>query len=66
MKLLLISPVSPPIGGIASCTENLLEYYNMYQSEWKLFHQNSAIKHRDITNNNRWNRFNGEIGRAHV
>ncbi len=61
MKFLLISPISPPIGGIASWTENLLEYYNINKSDWDVFHQNSAIKYRNITNGNIWDRLYGGI-----
>ena len=51
MKLLLLSPLPPPFGGIASWSLNLLNYYvNNNESRWEIFHQNTAIKYRNITN----------------
>ncbi|UIR55956.1 glycosyltransferase family 4 protein [Sphingobacterium sp. SRCM116780] len=49
-KILLISPLPPPIGGIASWTVNILNYFNEYSNpEYKLLHLNSSMKFRSIT-----------------
>jgi len=51
MKLLLLSPLPPPVGGIASWSLNLLNYYvNNNKSSWEIFHQNTATKYRNTTN----------------
>lgn len=51
MKILLLSPLPPPVGGIASWSENILEHYaNKYDDlNEEIIHQNTAIKFRDIT-----------------
>lgn len=61
MKLLLISPVPPPIGGIASWSVNFLNYYSKNKNKWEIFHQNTAIKSRNITNNHLLARIFGGI-----
>lgn len=57
MKLLLVSPLPPPIGGIASWTVNFLNYYSKNKNNWEIIHQNTAIKFRNITNINLLFRF---------
>lgn len=52
MKVLLLSPLPPPVGGIASWTVNILEYYKQHDTEIELLHFNTALKSRDITNHN--------------
>lgn len=47
-KVLLLSPLPPPFGGIASWSKNLLSYSSMKKKEY-LFHLNTAIKSRRIT-----------------
>lgn len=51
MKILLISPLPPPVGGIASWTINILEHYKKIE-DITLIHQNTAIKSRTITDAN--------------
>lgn len=48
MKILIISPLPPPIGGIAMWTTNILDYYREKQ-EVQLIHLNSSVKNRNIT-----------------
>lgn len=48
MRVLLISPLPPPVGGIASWTVNILDYYKE-NPEYDLIHLNTALRHRDIT-----------------
>ena len=49
MKILLISPLPPPIGGIASWTVNLIYYIDNNPSKNKLILCNNSIKGRLIT-----------------
>ena len=49
-KLLLVSPIPPPVGGIASWSINILSYYKPNFSDWDIIHQNTAIRHHSITN----------------
>lgn len=48
MKILLLSPLPPPVGGIASWTENIISHYsdNLYLD---LVNQDISIKHRKAT-----------------
>jgi glycosyltransferase involved in cell wall biosynthesis len=59
MKILVLSPLPPPSGGIASWTKNILGYYSVKQKGLKLIHQNTAIKYREITNINMFSRIVG-------
>lgn len=52
MKVLLLSPLPPPVGGIASWSLNILNYYSGNIRGFNIVHQNTAIKVRSITNNN--------------
>ena len=52
MKLLLISPLPPPVGGIASWSVNILKYLSNKPDGFKFLHQNSAISGRRITKYN--------------
>ncbi|TXF77533.1 glycosyltransferase family 4 protein [Chryseobacterium sp.] len=49
IKILLISPLPPPLGGIATWSSILLDYYSSAQGQFHITHQNSAIKYRKIT-----------------
>ena len=50
MKVLLLSPLPPPVGGIASWTVNILRYYSDSANNLtELVHQNTAMRHRGIT-----------------
>ncbi|WP_313531255.1 glycosyltransferase family 4 protein [Sphingobacterium multivorum] len=49
-RILLVSPLPPPVGGIASWTVNILEFFNTYSNlEYKLIHLNSSMRFRSIT-----------------
>lgn len=48
MKVLMLSPLPPPVGGIASWTVNVLQHYKN-QDSITIEHQNTAIKYRKIT-----------------
>jgi len=48
LRVLLVSPKPPPVGGIAAWTVNLLAYASS-RPEVELIHLNSAIKFRSIT-----------------
>ncbi|WP_180186099.1 glycosyltransferase family 4 protein [Acinetobacter sp. YH01008] len=52
MKVLLLSPLPPPVGGIATWTVNILKYYELKgqkESDVNIIHQNTAIRFRRIT-----------------
>lgn len=49
MKVLLLSPLPPPVGGIASWSVNILAYYQQHDTEIDLLHFNTALKSRGIT-----------------
>ena len=51
-KILLISPIPPPAGGISTWTKNILKYYLTNNSDFIVNHQNSAINNRRLTNIN--------------
>lgn len=57
MKVLLVSPLPPPVGGIASWTVNLLEYIKQNSDHVDLLHVNSAVKGISITNVSKFKRF---------
>ena len=48
MKVLLLSPLPPPYGGIASWTVNILKYVKR-KDIGNLYHLNTSIKFRSIT-----------------
>lgn len=48
MKVLILSPLPPPVGGIASWTVNVLQHYKN-QDLIIIEHLNTAIKYRKIT-----------------
>lgn len=48
-KILLISPLPPPVGGIASWTVNILDFIRRKEKNYELIHLNSAIKSKRIT-----------------
>lgn len=47
-KVLLLSPLPPPVGGIAKWTENLLKYLNKIGFD-QYIHLNTALKKRSVT-----------------
>ena len=49
MKVLLLSPAPPPVGGIASWTINVVEYYEAHENI-EVTHQDTAMKYREVTN----------------
>ncbi|WP_180097118.1 MULTISPECIES: glycosyltransferase family 4 protein [unclassified Acinetobacter] len=52
MKVLLLSPLPPPVGGIATWTMNIIKYYELKdkkESDINIIHQNTAIRFRNIT-----------------
>jgi glycosyltransferase involved in cell wall biosynthesis len=55
-KLLLLSPIAPPVGGIASWTINILDFNECENGNWQIIHQNTAIKNQRITNKSIWKR----------
>ena len=61
MKILLVSPLPPPIGGIATWTEKYMKFYSSRQEEVKLV--NSAIEGKRV-NNVQHVRINEELKRA--
>lgn len=50
-QVLLVSPVPPPVGGIASWTLNMVNYFSNGNSSIKLALLNSAIKNNKNTSN---------------
>lgn len=55
-KVLLVSPLPPPVGGIASWTVHMLSFINGKKKDYELIHLNSAIKHKRITDKRVFNR----------
>lgn len=49
-KILLVSPLPPPVGGIATWTKHILGFFEN-NTECELLHFNTAIKNRRITQN---------------
>lgn len=59
MRVLLLSPLPPPVGGIASWTLNILQYYSTEKkiaSDMEVIHQNTALKSRSVTEINLFSR----------
>jgi glycosyltransferase involved in cell wall biosynthesis len=52
MKILLLSPLPPPSGGIASWTFNLLEYSRQHPAGVEIYNQDTGLKYREILNDN--------------
>lgn len=48
-KVLLVSPLPPPVGGIASWTVHMLNFLGKKKKDYELVHLNSAIKNKRIT-----------------
>jgi len=48
-KVLLVSPLPPPVGGIASWTVHMLSFIGKKEKDYELVHLNSAIKNKRIT-----------------
>lgn len=57
IKLLLVSPLPPPIGGIASWTPIIIEYFEHFGGEIRVTLLNSALKGKTITSNSLLKRF---------
>ena len=47
MTILLLSPLPPPPGGIATWTKNILEYMAANPDGFEIIHQDTAIRSRD-------------------
>jgi glycosyltransferase involved in cell wall biosynthesis len=56
MKILLISPLPPPPGGISTWSENILAFFKTKKNEIEIINQNNALTYRQITNVNYTNR----------
>jgi len=56
-KILLVSPLPPPVGGIASWTVHMLGFIRKKKKNYELIHLNSAIKNKRITDKRIINRF---------
>jgi glycosyltransferase involved in cell wall biosynthesis len=52
VKILLLSPLPPPSGGIASWTFNLLEYSKKHLNGIEIYNQDTGLKYREILNDN--------------
>ena len=50
MKLLLVSPLPPPVGGIATWTQSIINYF-VDSSEIKIAHIDSAVRWRRVQSN---------------
>lgn len=55
LKILLISPSPPPVGGISSWTVNLLNFLNL-QHQVEYYYIDSAVKYRGINEMGPWKR----------
>lgn len=56
-KVLLVSPLSPPVGGIATWSSNSIDFLRKRNSGIELLHFNSAMSRNRITNRNQLRRF---------
>ena len=56
MKLLILSPLPPPPGGIASWSINLIEYSSFFSDCYEIVHQNTALKYQKKLQSNLLNR----------
>jgi len=56
MKVLLLSPLPPPEGGIASWTVNLLEYSGQGLPRFEIIQQDTGLKYRNIHKNDFFSR----------
>ncbi|MCU0458712.1 MAG: glycosyltransferase family 4 protein [Bacteroidales bacterium] len=50
MKVLLLSPLPPPHGGIAGWTLTILEHYRNNRFDYEIIHQDTAVRTRRVTN----------------
>ena len=57
LKIILVSPLPPPVGGIASWTPNIINYFANGESKIELTLLNSALKGKSITSNSLVKRF---------
>ena len=60
LKVLLISPSPPPVGGIQSWTINLINHFK-YQDQIELCYEDTAVKYRGVLELNIWNRITAGI-----
>jgi len=60
LKVLLISPSPPPVGGIQSWTINLINHFK-HQDQIELFYEDTAVKYRGVLELNIWNRITAGI-----
>jgi len=60
LKVLLISPSPPPVGGIQSWTINLINHFR-YQDQIELCYEDTAVKYRGVLELNIWNRITAGI-----
>jgi glycosyltransferase involved in cell wall biosynthesis len=56
MKVLLMSPLPPPEGGIASWTLNMLEYSAQGLTRFEIIQQDTGLKYRNIFKNDLFSR----------
>lgn len=57
-KVLLVSPIPPPIGGMASWSTYILDYFE-HNDQCELVHYNSAVRNRRLTQKSILQRFLG-------
>lgn len=55
LKVLLVSPSPPPVGGIPSWTINILNFFKR-QNKTKLYYVDTAVKYKDILEIGLWKR----------
>lgn len=60
LKVLLISPSPPPVGGIQSWTINLINHFK-HQDQIELCYEDTAVKYRGVLELNIWNRITAGI-----
>ena len=60
LKVLLISPSPPPVGGIQSWTINLINHFKR-QDQIELCYEDTAVKYRGVLELNIWNRITAGI-----
>ena len=56
MRILLVSPLPPPVSGMGTWTVNVLTYLSENHGSFEFFHQNTALKLLRITNECIWRR----------
>ena len=56
IKILILSPKPPPVGGIASWTIHILNFLNLNSNEIAVTHQDTGIKHNKFLKRSSFNR----------